>query len=61
MVSPAAIDHICQLYIDPKHVIFDLILPTLELFLNRCYHQLGCPPVGHSTVWIIYCNLLNLV
>ena len=61
MVSPAAIDHIRQLYIDPKHIIFDLIPPTLNAFLDRCYHQLGCPPVGRSTVWIIYCNLLNLV
>ncbi|KIM55944.1 hypothetical protein SCLCIDRAFT_29984 [Scleroderma citrinum Foug A] len=43
MVSPAAIDHIRQVYIDPKHVIFDLIPPTLSTFLYRCYHQLGCP------------------
>jgi len=61
MVSPAAIDHIRQLYIDPKHVVFDLIPHTLSTFLDLCYHQLGCPSVGHSTVWIVYCNLLNLV
>ena len=61
MVSPAAIYHIRQLYINPKHVVFDLIPLTLNKFLVRCYHQLGCPSVRRSTVWIIYCNLLNLV
>ncbi|KIM50423.1 hypothetical protein SCLCIDRAFT_85256, partial [Scleroderma citrinum Foug A] len=61
MVSAAAIDHVRQLYIDPKHVVFNLVLPTLNIFLDRCYHQLGSPSVGRSTVWVIYCNLLNLV
>ncbi|KIM55289.1 hypothetical protein SCLCIDRAFT_30450 [Scleroderma citrinum Foug A] len=43
MVSAAAIDHVCKLYIDPKHIVFNLVLPTLSVFLNKCYHQLGSP------------------
>ena len=61
MVSPAAIDHVRQLYIDPKHAVFDLVPPNLSTFIDRCYHQLGCPSVGRRTAWIVYCNLLNLV
>ena len=61
MVSPAAIDEVRQLYINPNHVVFDLVPPTFNAFLERCYDQLHCPTIGCSTVWTVYCDLLSLV
>ena len=61
MVSPAAIDEVRQLYINPNHVIFNLVPPTFNAFLERCYDQLHHPTIGRSTVWTVYCDLLSLV
>lgn len=61
MVSAAAIDHVRQLYIKSDHIVFDLIPPSLNTFIERCYHQLGCPTVGRSSAWPIYCDILGLV
>ncbi|KAI6005574.1 hypothetical protein EDD15DRAFT_2384304 [Pisolithus albus] len=54
MVAPGAIDYIEQLYITQNHVVFDLVPASLNNLINSCYDQLGCPPVGRSSVWTVY-------
>ncbi|KAL4077214.1 hypothetical protein V8B97DRAFT_2102577 [Scleroderma yunnanense] len=61
MVSPAAVNQIRQLYINANHVVFNLVPPSLNTFFERCYHQLCCPPIGRSTAWTVYHDLLSLV
>jgi len=61
MVSPVAIDQVHQLYINANHVVFDLVPPAFNAFLERCYHQLHYPTIGCSTVWTVYCDMLSLV
>ncbi|KAL4067085.1 hypothetical protein V8B97DRAFT_2025370 [Scleroderma yunnanense] len=61
MVSWAAINHVCELYIKANHTVFNLVPPTLHTFINKCYHQLGCPSVGHASAWMVYNVLLGLV
>ena len=61
MVSPATIDHVRQLYINAKHIVFDLVPPSFNTYIEMCYQQLGCPPVGRSSAWCVYCDLLALM
>ena len=61
MVSQMTIKHVCQLYIKRDHIVFNLVPPALTTFLEQCYHQLGCPSVGHKSAWMVYCALLDLV
>ncbi|KAL4078652.1 hypothetical protein V8B97DRAFT_2021040 [Scleroderma yunnanense] len=42
MVSPVAIH---------QHWVFDLVPPSFNAYIEMCYHQLGCPPVGHLSAW----------
>ncbi|KAI6010570.1 hypothetical protein BKA83DRAFT_16275 [Pisolithus microcarpus] len=61
MVAPGAIDYVEQLYITQNHVVFDLVPASLNNLINSCYDQIGRPPVGRSSVWTVYCELLDLV
>jgi len=35
--------------------------PSFNLFIEGCYLQLGCPPVGQVFAWTVYCSLLDLM
>ena len=43
MVSYTAINHVCELYINPTHPVFDLLPPTLSAFIDQCYNQCQAP------------------
>ncbi|KAL4065801.1 hypothetical protein V8B97DRAFT_2025589 [Scleroderma yunnanense] len=61
MVSPGAIECMQQLYIDMNHIVFDLVQPSLNLFIEECYIQLGHPFVEYASAWTVYCNILDLM
>ncbi|KAI5982643.1 hypothetical protein EDD15DRAFT_2202662 [Pisolithus albus] len=61
MVTPGAVDYMEQLYITANHIVFDLIPAPLNVLIESCYNQLGRPLIRRSSVWIVYCNLLDLV
>ena len=61
MVDEAAIAHVRQLYISPRHPIFDLVPGPLSVYLTDCYNSLGRPPVTHATVWHVYLDVLRTV
>ncbi|KIK91878.1 hypothetical protein PAXRUDRAFT_13542 [Paxillus rubicundulus Ve08.2h10] len=61
MVTPAAIDHVHELYINPTHTVFDLLPSSLGMFIELCYDQLGRPSVNRHSVWTIYLDLLGLL
>ncbi|KAG6372780.1 hypothetical protein JVT61DRAFT_7179 [Boletus reticuloceps] len=60
-ITPDAIDHVRQLYINPNHPVFDLVPASLGNFIEFCYDNLGCPPIHHSSIWMIYGRLLDLL
>jgi len=35
--------------------------PSFNTYIEMCYRQLGCPPVGCSSAWGVYCDLLALM
>ena len=61
MVSPATIHQVRQLYINAEYTVFDLVPPSFNTYIEMCYHQLGCLPVGRSSAWAVYCDLLALM
>ncbi|KIK77025.1 hypothetical protein PAXRUDRAFT_168071 [Paxillus rubicundulus Ve08.2h10] len=61
MVNQGAINHVCQLYINPNHAVFKLVSPPLSAFLELCYNELGRPPVERETIWMIYHSTLELI
>ncbi|KIM52096.1 hypothetical protein SCLCIDRAFT_39647, partial [Scleroderma citrinum Foug A] len=61
MVDKAAMTHVRQLYIDPDHVVFDLVPGPLNAHLKECYNELGRPAVTRQTVWAVYLDLLHVV
>ncbi|KAI6102910.1 hypothetical protein F5141DRAFT_1007960, partial [Pisolithus sp. B1] len=61
MVSPAAIKQVRCLYINPNHVIFDLVPHSLNMFIEECYLQLGHPSIGCTSMWNVYHDILNLM
>ncbi|KAI6011252.1 hypothetical protein BKA83DRAFT_4502818 [Pisolithus microcarpus] len=61
MVSPAAIEQVQQLYIVPNHAVFDLIPPSLNVYMEACYLQLGRPSVTRASVWTIYRAILDMM
>ncbi|KAI6154974.1 hypothetical protein BKA82DRAFT_4326410 [Pisolithus tinctorius] len=56
-----SLTHVHQLYIDPNHLVFDLVPGPLNMHLEECYNRLGRPPVTHLTVWDVYLDLLHTV
>lgn len=61
MVSPDVINHVRNLYINPALPVFELVPQPLSEFFNRCYDELGRPPVERASIWQIYLQLLDLV
>ncbi|KAI6137018.1 hypothetical protein F5141DRAFT_1209330 [Pisolithus sp. B1] len=61
MVSPAAIEQVRCLYIDPNHIVFDLVLHSLNMFIEECYLQLGRPSIGCTSTWNVYHDILDLM
>ncbi|KAI6009124.1 hypothetical protein EDC04DRAFT_2581747 [Pisolithus marmoratus] len=61
MVSPAAIEQVQQLYVVPNHAVFDLIPPSLNMYMEECYVQLGCPSISHTSAWTVYRAILGMM
>ena len=61
MVTQEAIEHVHKVYIMPDHVVFDLVPPALNTFIQECYVQLGSPAVQRRTVWTIYTDILTIL
>ena len=59
MVSQEAIDNVRNLYIKADHVIFDLVPPELDTFINVCYVELGHLVIERGSIWLIYCSVLD--
>ncbi|KAG1718698.1 hypothetical protein EDB19DRAFT_1837675 [Suillus lakei] len=60
-VEHEALDHVRDLYIDPSHIVFDLVPRPFSKFMEHCYTELGCPVVTRQTVWDVYLCLLAIV
>ncbi|KIK32290.1 hypothetical protein CY34DRAFT_27241 [Suillus luteus UH-Slu-Lm8-n1] len=61
IIDHDGVDQVRKLYINPSHVVFDIVPPTLGNFIQHCYDQMGCPEVTHSSVWTVYRNLLSVL
>ncbi|KAI6139077.1 hypothetical protein EDD17DRAFT_1516715 [Pisolithus thermaeus] len=61
MVDKAALKHICQLYVNTSHVVFDLVPRPLNAHLEEHYNDLGCPTITCQTIWHIYLDLLHTI
>ncbi|KAG1722580.1 hypothetical protein EDB19DRAFT_1834964 [Suillus lakei] len=60
-VEHEALDHICNLYINPSHVVFDLVPQSFGKLIQCCYEELGCPLVTRQSAWDVYLHLLNML
>ncbi|KAG2132217.1 hypothetical protein BD769DRAFT_1666236 [Suillus cothurnatus] len=60
-VEREALDHIRELYIDPSHVVFDLVPQPFSEFMEYCYTELGRPLVTRDSAWDVYLRLLAIV
>ncbi|KAG1836109.1 hypothetical protein F4604DRAFT_1943658 [Suillus subluteus] len=60
-VEREALDHVRDLYIDPSHIVFDLVPQPFSEFMEHCYSELGCPLVTRQTAWDVYLRLLAIV
>ncbi|KAG2094658.1 uncharacterized protein F5147DRAFT_657129 [Suillus discolor] len=49
-VEHKALDHVCDIYINPSHVIFNLIPQPFGDCVQCCYNELGFPLVIRHTV-----------
>jgi hypothetical protein len=60
-VEREALDHVRELYIDPSHVVFDLVPQPFSEFMEYCYTELGRPLVTWDSAWDVYLRLLAIV
>ncbi|KAG1844036.1 hypothetical protein DFJ58DRAFT_717670 [Suillus subalutaceus] len=60
-VEREALDHVHDLYIDPSHIVFDLVPKPFSEFMEHCYTELGHPLVTRQTTWDVYLRLLAIV
>ncbi|KAG1763416.1 hypothetical protein EV702DRAFT_982891 [Suillus placidus] len=60
-VEHEALDHVRELYIDPSHVVFDLVSQPFSEFMEHCYTELGRPLVTRETAWDVYLRLIATV
>ncbi|KAG2131597.1 uncharacterized protein EDB93DRAFT_1255445 [Suillus bovinus] len=60
-VEREALDHVRDLYINPSHVVFDLVPQPLGTLIQRCYEELGCPSVTRQSAWDMYQGLLDVL
>ncbi|KAI6095605.1 hypothetical protein EDD16DRAFT_1492238 [Pisolithus croceorrhizus] len=61
MVSPATIEQVQQHYIVPDHAMFDLVPPSLNVYMEACYLQLGHPSITCTSAWTVYCAILDMM
>ena len=61
MVSHDALDHIHSLYINNNHPVFNIVPPRLNSLIDSCYAELGRPVVECTSIWTIYCSVLDLI
>ncbi|KAI5997616.1 hypothetical protein F5J12DRAFT_725221 [Pisolithus orientalis] len=52
LTDPTA--HVCELYVDANHPVFDLVPHALNAHLEECYNILGHPAITHFTIWDVY-------
>jgi hypothetical protein len=60
-VEREALDHVCNLYINPSHVVFDLVPQIFGAIIQHCYEELGRPLVTRESAWDMYLCLLNIL
>ncbi|KAG1844804.1 hypothetical protein DFJ58DRAFT_731076 [Suillus subalutaceus] len=60
-VEHEALYHVCNLYIDRSHVVFDLVPQSFEKLIQRCYEELGRPSVTRQSAWDVYLHLLDML
>jgi hypothetical protein len=60
-VKCEALDHVHELYINPSHVVFNLVPQPFSEFMEYCYTELRQPLVTWDTTWDIYLHLLAIV
>ncbi|KAG1778331.1 hypothetical protein EV702DRAFT_1220104 [Suillus placidus] len=60
-VECEALDHVRNLYINPSHVVFDLVPQSFGKLIQRCYEELGRPSVTRQSVWDVYLHLLDVL
>ncbi|KAI6094391.1 hypothetical protein EDD16DRAFT_1787743 [Pisolithus croceorrhizus] len=61
MVDKAALKHVCQLYVNTGHAVFNLVPHLLSAHLEEHYNDLGRPTITCQTVWRIYLDLLHTI
>jgi hypothetical protein len=60
-VEREALDHVRNLYINPSHVVFDLVPQIFGAIIQRCYEELGRPLVTRESAWDVYLRLLDML
>ncbi|KAG1851233.1 hypothetical protein C8R48DRAFT_612750, partial [Suillus tomentosus] len=60
-VEREALDHVRNLYIDPSHIIFDLVPQSFGKLIQCCYEELGRPSVTRQSAWDVYLLLLDML
>ncbi|KAI6017262.1 hypothetical protein BKA83DRAFT_4497071 [Pisolithus microcarpus] len=61
MVDKAALKHVCRLYVNTNHAVFNLVPCPLSAHLEERYNNLGHPTISRQTVWRIYLDLLHTI
>ncbi|KAF8549030.1 hypothetical protein OG21DRAFT_1488884 [Imleria badia] len=51
MIDPVVLDHVCELYVNPSHPVFDLVLEPISILLDDIYAALGCPTITQMLIW----------
>ncbi|KAG1851805.1 hypothetical protein C8R48DRAFT_612357, partial [Suillus tomentosus] len=60
-VEREALDHVRNLYIDPSHIVFDLVPQSFGKLIQCCYEELGRPSVTRQSAWDVYLLLLDML
>ncbi|KAG2138405.1 uncharacterized protein EDB93DRAFT_1106369 [Suillus bovinus] len=60
-VEREALDHIQNLYIDPSHIIFDLVSQSFRKLIQHYYEELGRPSVTRQSAWDVYLLFLDML
>jgi hypothetical protein len=60
-VEHEALGHMCNLYINPSHVVFNLVPQTFGAIIQCCYEELGCLLVTRESAWDMYLCLLDML
>ncbi|KAG2154171.1 uncharacterized protein EDB93DRAFT_1239551 [Suillus bovinus] len=60
-VEHEALDHVRNLYIDPSHIVFNLVPQSLGKLIQCYYEELGHPSVTRQSAWDVYLLLLDML